>query len=51
MDDVRESVAELAYYKRHFLLDTPPPPAETLATGATAATTKAGADPPNGTPG
>jgi oligoribonuclease len=51
MDDVRESVAELAYYKRHFLLDTPPPPAETLATGATAATTEAGADPPNGTPG
>jgi len=24
MDDVRESVAELAYYKCHFMLDTPP---------------------------
>jgi oligoribonuclease len=27
MDDVRESVAELAYYKQHFLLDSPPPEA------------------------
>jgi oligoribonuclease len=25
MDDVRESVAELAYYKANFLVDTPPP--------------------------
>jgi oligoribonuclease len=59
MDDVRESVAELAYYKRHFLLDAPPP-SGTTATGAitdSAATidptdpTDAAAGGPNGHPG
>jgi oligoribonuclease len=52
MDDVRESVAELAYYKRYFLLDTPPPAATAAAAAdapADAAADAAAAS--NGSPG
>jgi oligoribonuclease len=53
MDDVRESVAELAYYKRHFLLDTPPTPAGPPGGGGTdakAATPDGDLQTPSGSP-
>jgi oligoribonuclease len=50
MDDVRESVAELVYYKQHFLSAAPPAEAPDSPAEAGDAPEEAAA-PPNGSPG